>query len=72
MARPTKLNKDLVTKAAAYLDIELKMGGLYYGDFPTVPGLSVYVGVSRDSIYEWAMLESPVGRKFSDKVGRLN
>jgi hypothetical protein len=71
MARPTKLTKELAEKSTRYLD-EIKLGGLYHGDLPTVAGLSIFLDVSRDSLYEWAKQNSPLGRKFSDTLARIN
>lgn len=70
MARPTKLTKELVTKAATYVD-ETKMGGRFYGDLPTVAGLSIFLDVARDSLYEWAKQDTPLGREFSDTLERV-
>jgi hypothetical protein len=70
MARPTKLTKELVDKAAKYIG-ETMMGGLYAGDLPMVAGLAIYLGVSRDSIYEWSKKRdkyTELERTFSDIV----
>ena len=71
MARPTKLTTELVTKAEGYIN-ETKMGGLYFGDLPMVAGLSIYLDVARDTIYEWAKLKTPLGKQFSDIVERIS
>lgn len=70
--RPTKLTRELVNKTAQYLNVEIKNGGLYSGDLPTVAGLSIYLGVSRESIYEWQSLDNPLAKEFSDILGELN
>ena len=70
MARPTKLTKEITEKAATYVN-ETKQGGLYFGDLPTVAGLSIFVDVSRDSLYEWAKLDTPLGHQFSDTMERI-
>jgi hypothetical protein len=71
MARPTKLTKELTEKAATYIT-ETKMGGLFYGDLPTVAGLSIFLDVARDTLYEWAKLDTPLGREFSDTMERVS
>lgn len=48
------------------------MGGLFYGDLPTVPGLSIYLDVARASIYEWRNQDSPLAKEFSDTLERIN
>lgn len=71
MARPTKLTKAIADKAEKYLDVEIKQGGLYAGDLPTVAGLAIYIDASRDSIYEWAKQDTELGKRFSDTIKRL-
>lgn len=70
--RPTKLTRELVDKARRYIDVEIKLGGLFFGDLPTVPGLSLYLDVARSSIYLWASQDTPLGREFSDTVEKLD
>lgn len=71
MARPTKLTSELAKKAQHYLDVEIQLGGKYFGDLPTVAGLAIYLDVARDTIYAWAKLDTPLGKQFSDTVERL-
>ena len=61
IARPTKDTTKLVAEVNNYID-EVKMGGLYLGDLPIVAGLSIYLDVARDSIYEWIKLPTPLGK----------
>lgn len=67
MARPTKLTSELVDKAEKYLG-EFVMGGLYNGELPMRASFSIYLDVSRDSVNEWAKLDTPLGKRFSDVV----
>ena len=48
--RPTKLTPEIVEKAKQYLD------GGYEDDelVPTIAGLSLYIDISRVTVYEWA------------------
>lgn len=72
MGRPTKLTQELVDKARRYVEVETKFGGLYAGDLPTVAGLSLYLDVARSTIFEWAKLDTPLGKDFSDSVEKLD
>lgn len=82
MARPTLYTEDILTKALAYLAectdevIEYhKTRGeksdsydrLVNVRIPTVEGLAVYLGVSRDTIYEWERVHP----EFSDTLETL-
>lgn len=67
--RPTKLTPEIVEKARRYIDVEIKLGGLYAGDLPTVAGLAIYLKVARSSIYEWADdRTTELGANFSDTL----
>jgi len=64
MARPTKYNKDILSKAKDYLT--------HYKEFepvPTVAGLAVYLEVSRETVYAWAGEDDK--KEFSDIYERL-
>jgi len=65
--RPTDYNDAVLKKAMAYIN------GAYEKEqkeeLPTVAGLSVYLGVSRETIYDWARQESK--QEFSDIVAIL-
>ena len=61
IARPTKVTTGLVAEVNNYIN-EVKTGGLYLGDLPMVAGLSIYLDVARDSIYEWIKLYTPLGK----------
>ena len=61
IARPTKDTTGLVVEVNNYVN-EVKMGGLHLGDLPMVAGLSIYLDVARDSIYEWIKLPTPLGK----------
>jgi hypothetical protein len=47
--RPTDYGPKIVKKAQKYLDSEWKKDELT----PTIEGLSVYLGISRETIYAW-------------------
>lgn len=70
--RPTKLTEELVEKAQRYIDVEVKAGGEYAGDLPTVAGLSLYLDVARVTIYDWCKQDSPLAREFSNTVEKLD
>ena len=61
IARLTKDTTKLVAEVNNYID-EVKMGGLHLGDLPMVAGLSVYLDVALDSIYERMKLPTPLGK----------
>lgn len=61
IARPTKVTTELVAEVNNYIN-EVKMGSLYLGNLPMVAGLSIYLDVARDSIYEWIKLPTPLGK----------
>jgi len=67
--RPTSYTQELLDAAHAYVD------GRYDDDpetgepVPTVAGLSLYIGVSRDTVYDWIKQDDKV--EFSDIVSRL-
>ena len=48
--RPSEYNKKLVKKAEEYFLTGWKEEG---DEIPNVAGLSLYVGVSRDTVYDW-------------------
>lgn len=63
--RPTIYSDKLLVKAEKYLtDFESQEEVT-----PTIAGLSLYIGIARSTVYEWA--EDPEKRKFSDIVGKL-
>lgn len=70
--RPTKLTRELVDKAAKYINEEINQGGQYHGDLPTVAGLSLYLDCSRDSIYEWRKGTSSLAQEFSDTLDKID
>ena len=66
--RPTKYTETLVKKARAYVKGDWKReenGGV----IPTIAGLSLYLGVARDTIHEWA--NDPKKALFSDIINDL-
>jgi hypothetical protein len=81
--RPTKLTQALVDKAAKYINEEVMLGGMYFGDLPSVAGLALYLDVARSSVYEWAepLKEKPttaaqkrnalLRRQFSDTLEKV-
>lgn len=48
MARPTILTDELIEKAEGYIDYRLEQKLL-----PTIEGLAVYLGINRDTVYDW-------------------
>jgi hypothetical protein len=73
MARRTKLNKDLVSRAQVYL---LECVG-DRNPLPTIEGLALSLGVHRDTVYAWEETATSVEKpstiltQFSDIVKRL-
>lgn len=66
IGRPTKYNKELLAKAKEYLFKYEELGDVV----PTVEGLSIYLGISRDVIYEWCKDEEK--KEFIDTVKQIN
>lgn len=55
--RPTDYNKDTVKKVQEYLDScrDIKIGKNQFDvNLPTTEGLALYLGIHRDTLYEWA------------------
>jgi len=78
MARPTTYTAEMLSKTNEYLllceDTEIERegnrGGTEYRlnvKLPTIEGLSVYLGVARDTLYEWATKHE----EFSDTLDSL-
>lgn len=78
MARPTLYTEEILTKAREYIlackddeiERESKQGQTVYklkAKLPTKGGLARYLGVSRDTLYEW----SSVHEEFSDIMEEL-
>jgi hypothetical protein len=75
--RPTLYSEDILIKAKEYLascedvEIERELGQRteyrLNVKLPTIQGLAVYLGVSRDSIYEWAKIHPD----FSDTIEQI-
>lgn len=65
MARPTKLTPELIEKAKTYLGtcytkpITTDRGALSYTEvnLPTVVGLALYLGINKDTVYDWCKEE---------------
>lgn len=62
MARPTKYTEELVAKAEKYLTS-------YTTLIPTIEGLALHLGISRETVYAWKDDEDK--QQFSDIVSRL-
>ena len=62
--RPTKYGKEILAKAQAYLDNDG-----FESPVPTIAGLSLYIGVSRDTCHTWAGEEDK--GQFSDIVEQI-
>lgn len=85
MARPTDYNAQIIQKAKDYLAScedeeeqeiagESKKGTEFYRTklrvhLPTIEGLALYIGVARDTIYEWEGQEGK--EQFSDIIASL-
>jgi len=63
--RPTKYNEELVEKARSYLYNYESEGDV----FPQVAGLAVFLGISRDTIYEW--IQDDTKKEFSYIVAQI-
>lgn len=50
MARPTILNKKLVDLADSYIEVT-------EDKIPTAAGLSLFIGISRSTLYEWVKVK---------------
>lgn len=66
MARPTKYNDQMLQKAREYGD---HWRTLKDEIIPTVEGLAYYMGISRDTIYEWLSQEDK--DEFSDIISKI-
>jgi hypothetical protein len=76
--RPTTYSEEMCIKAKEYLasceDVEIERETGQKTEYklnvklPTVQGLAVYLGVSRDTIYEW----STKYPEFSDTIEQIN
>jgi hypothetical protein len=65
VGRPSKLNDELLQKAIIYLvqDFEINDAAV-----PSLAGLALYLKVNKDSLYEFARVDSELGREFSDTL----
>jgi hypothetical protein len=63
MARPTEYTNKLVKKALIYFDTYKDHGDV----IPSVEGMAYFLGISRDTVYEWAKEH----KEFSDIVALL-
>jgi len=69
--RPTKLTRELVDKAAAYV---LETDNFYPGSLlPTVERLSLILNVDPDTLYDWSSKEdpTPLQQEISEILKRL-
>ena len=66
MARPTSYDSSMIQKANTYID----SCGREATELPTVEGLAEYLGVARDTIYEWIKPEHKYD-EFSDTIKRI-
>ena len=65
MARPTKYNEEIIERAKDYV----AMGYEEEEPVPTIAGLSLWLNISRETVYAWSDEEDKV--QFSDIVSRL-
>jgi len=66
MARPTKYNQEILDKSLSYLSDYESAGDV----MPSVVGLSLVLGVSRETIYDWSSQEEK--KEFSDILEKIN
>ena len=70
VGRPTKWNKDIIKKAGNYIescvDSYIKGIGVEV-KLPTVEGLSLYLNISRETLYQWAKIYP----EFSDTLSEI-
>ena len=66
MARPTKYNDDILVKSLEYIQTYKDIDGQV---IPTIAGLSLFLCISRDTVYDWA--DQPEKEAFSDIVSDL-
>lgn len=64
--RPSKYSEEVLTLSQEYVDGDYKEDDQV---IPTVAGLAIHIGVSRETVYDWAKQEDKA--KFSDIVGDL-
>lgn len=64
--RPTKYCKEIVEKASEYLKTFEELGD----KIPSVEGLSLFIEITRSTIYEWAQQEDK--EDFSDILEKIN
>jgi len=77
--RPTKLTEELLEKAKTYLDTchatPIKtVRGVSYVDvqLPKVASLALYIGINKDTVYEWCKGDSELAQQFTDVVKEIN
>lgn len=78
--RPTKLTPELLEKAKTYLDtcgatpIETEKGTVSYVDvkLPKVASFALFLGINKDTVYDWCKQESELAQLFSDIVKEIN
>ena len=79
MARPTKLTEELIEKARTYLPtctdnpITTDRGALSYVEvnLPTIVGFALFLGIHKDTVYDWCKHEDNLSKQFSDIVKEI-
>lgn len=64
--RPTDYSEDIIVKAHDYF---VNYNKTYKDPIPSIEGLAICLGISRDTIYEWSSHEDK--KEFTDIVNRL-
>lgn len=65
VGRPTKYNEEILEKTRDYIENYADVGDM----IPSIAGLSVVLGVSRETIYDWSKQEEK--KAFSDILQKL-
>jgi hypothetical protein len=69
MGRPTIFTPDVITNSQEYLNrcLDYTIGNVTHVKLPTKGGLAVYLGINRDTLYEWGKANA----EFSDILEQI-
>ena len=65
MARPTIFSKEIIQKTKLYLETYQELEEV----IPSIAGLSCFLGIARDTIYDWSSQEDK--QEFSDTIAKI-